>query len=275
MQLFEQYFTDTIKYARDLYKNLRKSVDFFPAEEDVVFAVSEDPMITVMFAKAPENDTSLASFYRVTKGKRSTVVLNNGKKKRRMLVIGGIIVINVANMIQKHRHLFSLYKEIAPFIKKIKKGSYKFSDAITPGYFAIIVKTLIETNFFAQIFAHEVQHFYNPWIHKRAETRRKVKTDIPLSVRKQRQLNYHRSNAEVDSRTVESAVRVIGEPKMQDIFEENTPDNEKRFIKACRQDLINDNVWDVFPEWLQKKLIRRWSIIYQQEMQRRSLADKR
>jgi hypothetical protein len=275
--LFEQYFTDALDFSRDLYKKLRNSTEIYPTGEDVIYKLSDDPLIDVIFARTPNlgMQTALGGFYRATKGKRSTVTLKNGKKARRMLVLGGEIVINVANIIQKYRHLFSIYKEIAPAIIKIKKNSYAFSDDVSALHFATIVKELIDTNFFAHVFAHEVQHFYNPWVHKRAESHRKVKTDLPLTQDEQRDLNYLRSNAEVDSRTIEAAVRVIGAQGMQHVFDENTPENQKKFVIACIQDFINTEVWDVYPEWLRNKLIRRWSKIYQHEMQRRSRAGKR
>lgn len=275
--LFEQYFNDAIDFSREMYKNLRKSLEIYPDEGgDVVYTLSDDPLIDVVFSRTPDTgmQTALAGFYRATKGKRSTVALKSGKKARRMLVIGGEIVINVANIIMKYRHLFSMYKELAPFIIKIKKNNYKISDKISASEFATIVKDLIDTNFFAHVFAHEVQHFYNPWVHKRAESHRKVKIDRPLTRDEQRSLNYHRSNAEVDSRTIEAAVRVIGNEGIQDIFEHNTPKNQERFIEACRLEFIKDGVWDVYPQKLQEKLMKRWSKIYQHEVQRRHLADQ-
>lgn len=274
--LFEQYFNDAMDFSREMYENLQKSLDIFPHEEGIIYTLSDDPLINVDFVRAPGPgmQTALAGFYRATKGKRSTVTLKSGKKARRMLVIGGEIVINVANIIMKYRHLFSMYKKLAPHIIKIKDNSYKISDKISASQFAAIVKKLIDTNFLEHILAHEVQHFYNPWIHKRAESHRKVKVDRPLTRDEQRRLNYHRSNAEVDSRTIEAATRVISSVAAEDIFEQNTPKNQESFVDACRLEFIKDGVWGAYPQKLQEKLIKRWSKIYQHEMQRRRTAEQ-
>jgi len=273
--LFEQYFNDAMDFSREMYKNLRKSLDMFPVDEDVAYILSDDPLIHVTFVKTPHpgTESDLGGFYKYNKGKRSTVVTKSGKKQRRMLVTGGNIVINVANIIMKNRHLFYLYKDLKPFIIENGKNGYAISDDINAVQFATIVKALIKADFLAPIFAHEIQHFYNPWTHKRAESHRKVKTKLPPTRAQQRRLNYKRSNAEVDSNTIEAAVAVIGEPGKQDVFAQNTPANQREFVRMCVIQLAKQNMWNVYPQWLQKKIMKRCSSIYEHEMQRRANAE--
>lgn len=271
--LFETYYTDVINFSREMYNNLLKS-DPIPEGDNIAYMLSEEPLLDIVFIKTPEPGLyrDLAGFYGKTKGKRSTVTLKSGKKARRMLVEGGLIAINVANILQKHRRYFPLYSEVARLIEPTEHGGFRFSDALSQLDFAIVVNQLIKTYFFKHIFAHEMQHFYNPWVHKRAESHRKVNLRKPLSRKQQLRINYIRSNAEVDSRTVEAAVGVMSVIGNAYLFEEDTPENKEEFVNSCRQFLIKDNHWNEYSPKIQDKMIKRWKKMYLQEVQRRSLA---
>lgn len=272
--LFETYYTDVINFSREMYNNLLNS-DPIPEGDNISYMLSEDPLIDIVFINTPEPGLyrDLAGFYGKTKGKRSTVTLKNGKKARRVLVEGGLIAINVANVLQKHRRDFPFYREVSRLIVPTEQGGYRFSDALNLRDFAIIVNQLIKTHFFKHIFAHEMQHFYNPWTHKRAESHRKVNLGRPLSRKQQLRINYIRSNAEVDSRTVEAAVGVMSRVSNAHLFEEDTPKNREEFVNACKQFLTNDGHWDEYSPKIQDKMVKRWKRMHLQEVQRRALAD--
>lgn len=271
--LFETYYTDVINFSREMYNNLLNS-DPIAEGDNIAYMLSEDPVLDIVFIKTPEPGLyrDLAGFYGKTKGKRSTVTLKNGKKARRVLIEGGLIAVNVANVLQKHRRDFPFYREVARLIEPTEQGGFRFSDALSSHDFAIIVNQFIKTVFFKHIFAHEIQHFYNPWVHKRAESHRKVNLGKPLTRKQQLRINYIRSNAEVDSRTVEAAVGVMNALGNAYLFEEDTPDHRERFVNACKQFLTNDNHWREYSPKIQDKMVKRWKRMYLQEVQRRSLA---
>lgn len=266
--LFETYYNETLAFARKLYLELIKFEAFDPNENGIDVIISDEPQLSVRFLKESRDD-SYASFQAITNERRTTITTKTGKKARRILIVGGIINIYVANVLKHDRRSYgSKYKTIEPYITEHKDGAYNLSKYFPPDVFLAIVKMMTKTTFFQQIFAHEVQHFYNRWIHKRAETHRKVKTKEPLSRKDQRELNYFRSNAEIDSRTVEVAASVMNQPALQHLFDENTPENLREFIDACKAVFIHSGVWyNFFTESIKRRIIRRLSQIYYNEVE--------
>ena len=67
--LFEQYFNDAMDFSREMYKNLQKSLDMFPVDEDVAYILSDDPLIHVTFVKTPHpgTESDLVAFTNTTK----------------------------------------------------------------------------------------------------------------------------------------------------------------------------------------------------------------
>lgn len=267
--LFENYYNDALKFSEQLYRKLLKNP---PAPSDeiagnsLVTIVNGTPDIIVTFYKAPlsKKDDSQAYMINIHQDKRTTVVTKTGNKRRRKLVVDGSMGINVANIIQLYKHQISDYDVLKPYIKKVGKNAYAFDDRITMNIFLNIVMDLITTNIFAKIFTHEVQHFYNPFVHQRAEQIRKHETEEELTAQQQRDINYTFSNQEINSRITEAATSIIGNPAFARYF--SSPKFLSRFINACIDEMRVERLWEDYPEEIKRKMIKRWTQIFHERV---------
>jgi len=267
--LFENYYNDALKFSEQLYRNLLKNP---PAPSDevagnsLVTIVHGTPDIIVTFYKAAlsRKDDSQAYMINMHQDKRTTVVTPAGHKRRRKLVVDGSMGINVANIIQLYKHQIIDYDVLKPYIKKVGKNAYAFDDRITMNIFLNIVMDLITTNIFAKIFTHEIQHFYNPFVHKRAEQIRKHETGEKLTAQQQRDINYTFSDQEINSRITEAAASIIGNPIFARYF--SSPKFLPRFINACIDELRVDRLWEDYPEAIKRKMVKRWTQIFHERV---------
>lgn len=270
--LFENYYNDALKFSEELYRNLLKNPPAISEEVEggaLITVINGMPDIIVYFYKkalAPNAD-AYAFMINIHDDKRSTVTTKTGRKYRRKLVKEGIMGVNVANIIQQYKNKVCDYDKLKKYIKPAGSQGYAFDENISMQDFLYITMDLITTNEFAKIFVHEAQHFYNPYVHQRAEQIRKYDTGKKLTVQQQRRVNYVFSDREVNSAIAEAAVGVIGDPIYKKFL--SSPKFLRRFVNACIDQIASEGAWTQYPAHIKQKMIKRWTQIFHERVKKK------
>lgn len=277
MVLFENYYVDVMQLTEQVVVEVKNQLDsgkYQPVPGGFMVHVSVgDDSFDIGLVGTNSYTHSLATIDRHTW--RKTVKLKNQQTRRRIMPIGRpLIKIYVANQLMTfHGSKEFINPDTLKYIKENSTGSYTFISK-TPQYvFLDACQGLISSSIFTRALGHELQHYAEPWAHKRMP--KTVKKAIPAHVADadtdltkaelQKYMNYLLSNSEVDSAVVETAVRVI--TTSRDTKQKLT---QREFIERGINLLITAQKWQFYSEEVQRKIIRKLAIIFHEYRKRKN-----
>lgn len=275
--LFESYFNQVSQLSDEIQKMIKDALaasHYKKTSIGITVEVKHKKFpLVISFNMQPDAHESetLAYMRNFTTTTRFSIELKNGKKRRRILPVpGGTLGFNVANLAVASRSQIPFYSEIKPYIHEVGDDSFEIHNLKTQD-FVNLCAALIQTPPFKASLAHEIQHNYNPIIHRKVLTSpsrnkrqqseiHKIASSIDPEGRTKRDIikyaKYAINDDEVNSAIAEAIAFVRHHNQDNEIFQHSS---SKTFINECVAFLKKLNRWSYFTEDVKRKVIRRLS----------------
>lgn len=276
--LFESYFNKVLQVSDEIQEIIKHSLadsKYKTSNTSIIVSVRHKNFpITATFNMVPEgsNKRLFATMGNYHSERRQTLPLKSGKSRRGIAPVpGGILTLNVANIVKEYQYNIPFYSKLQSYIAEIDEECYAFQN-ITQEQFAAICTALIDTSVFKNVIAHEIQHNYNPLSRNRVISSYKRKPseqkEIKIAAshlhqqggRRKRDaelyIRYITNDDEVNSAIAEAIAHVKSVNMDTKMFDESSPSS---FINECVQYLKKINRWQYYTKSITRKVLRRLS----------------
>ena len=267
--LFEDFFNNLLDFSDRIYQKLLNQ-ELNPATNGNLHTIIPDTInkkavnYNVFFVRDSSVEAALdsneyASMSPLTASRRHVTQKDNKRTRRVVYGRNAQLVINVPEMIASFkRSNKDLYNHAVKFMQYIDESNcIRFTKKLSNDGFRQIVLNLINTLAFKRIFTHELQHHYGPVSRGAAfpDSNSAKHAEHRAPNVDQNFYKYVVDQDEIDSYTVEAPMYVASHTHFIKM------NNRRDFVNQCALS-IHDNKWKYLPIDIRKRLIRRWTKIF-------------